>query len=267
MPGSTCWYALCHRRQLDCPNLRMYRFPTDQDLQKKWVINSGNPVLLQYLLTQLRNKFICQNNFFDADFVNSVNKNRLVRGAVPIPFSLRTEKSSPLTIKLPTRTYKKTVYYWFRNKTYINVFEITEENEESSINLNTTWEICDTPVKRKLRFEDSPQTEKLKVKLLRNSVTLKTKTSQVCKLKQRVANLKRQGQISKKDNILNTFPFCSSALKTVVKIQLKKNRRVWEKDEKNFSLALYYKSPATCKFLKSQGVVLPSVSSILKFSK
>lgn len=51
--------------------------------------------------------------------------------------------------------------------------------------------------------------------------------------------------------------FSSINSKAVVTIQLKDNRRPWTSNEKNLVLNLYYKSPTSYKFLRSQKVNLP----------
>ena len=55
----------------------------------------------------------------------------------------------------------------------------------------------------------------------------------------------------------------SNEVRTLVKMQLFHKRQTpWTKEEKQFAIRLYYKSPTTCRFLRSLKIILPSVSTI-----
>jgi hypothetical protein len=53
--------------------------------------------------------------------------------------------------------------------------------------------------------------------------------------------------------------------RAITRMQLHhKPRTQWLSDEKNTAISMYYKSPSMYKFLRKNGVILPSVSIIKK---
>ena len=77
--------------------------------------------------------------------------------------------------------------------------------------------------------------------------------------------LKDYQNINHLTHIFNTFNFSSTYSKTLARMQFKTKSCQWTTLEKNFSLMLFYKSPAAYKFLRKMGIVLPGVSSIRRW--
>lgn len=65
-----------------------------------------------------------------------------------------------------------------------------------------------------------------------------------------------------KFNILPLLSILSSVAKTVVLMQLREKRRIWNQKEKEFATAFYYKTPAGYSFLRRKGVILPAINTI-----
>lgn len=106
---------------------------------------------------------------------------------------------------------------------------------------------------------DTPQKKKLKRHIQIQSKKLKNKRSYITKLKTNLKMYKTRNDIN---NIIKQFPFPSISSKALVTMQLRKNRRSWTVEEKQLSLTLFYKSPATYNFFKLQNVNLPGTSTI-----
>lgn len=62
--------------------------------------------------------------------------------------------------------------------------------------------------------------------------------------------------------LLRAMACLSLAAKIFVGMQLRGKRRMFTKKEQDFSISFYYKSPKAYRFLRRQGILLPSVSSI-----
>lgn len=101
---------------------------------------------------------------------------------------------------------------------------------------------------------------------LRN--TIRTQSKELKKRKITIEKLRRKLQIYKNanqvDNLLQQVDFNSESSKIFTKMQMKgQRRRQWEKDEKEFSILSYYKSPGLYKYWRNKlGIVLPGLSTI-----
>jgi len=88
-------------------------------------------------------------------------------------------------------------------------------------------------------------------------------------------NLKLRNSLStyksehKNSDILSTISFPSKESKTLVKMQILRNKKTTKKlasDEKNFALSIFYKSPLTYKFLRnSKNINLPAEAIIKRW--
>lgn len=115
-------------------------------------------------------------------------------------------------------------------------------------------------------------------KLLRENNILQKKVNNLKKLlkmeRTTIGSLKK---IHKKKNIHNNKPinvhsifeelkFSSENSKSVVSMQLlHKKRKKWLINEKKIALSLYYKSPATYKFMRKNDIILPGESTIRRW--
>lgn len=67
-------------------------------------------------------------------------------------------------------------------------------------------------------------------------------------------------------NVIYLSTIISKAAKALVTMQARGKRKQWYKNEKQFAISLYYKSPSTYMFLRRQGIVLPSPTTIKRWS-
>lgn len=68
--------------------------------------------------------------------------------------------------------------------------------------------------------------------------------------------------------MFNKVHFSSVNSKALITMQmLHKKRKSWSKPEKRLSLSLFYKSPSTYKYIRKSGIVLPSESTMRRWSK
>lgn len=119
-------------------------------------------------------------------------------------------------------------------------------------------------VKRKLLVTEdiTPRKKKLKAQIDSQKKKIKTKVAHISKLK---TKLQHQRKHNCMQNVLDSKNFASKYSKALVKMQLETKMRRWLPDERKLALILYYKSPATYKFLRSQKIVLPSPSTVRKW--
>ncbi|KAF5282797.1 hypothetical protein FQR65_LT02794 [Abscondita terminalis] len=85
MSGHKCVYISCGKSPRKYPGLRMFRFPTKDEIRlRKWVTNSGNDALVGLSEDQLRNKYICEHHF-SPEYLFPGRK-LMLRNAVPKNF-------------------------------------------------------------------------------------------------------------------------------------------------------------------------------------
>jgi hypothetical protein len=110
--------------------------------------------------------------------------------------------------------------------------------------------------KRLLVMPETPRKKRLREKLYSVSTELKTV--------QKELNKKQKATFTCARNLksLSTMP------RAITRMQLHhKPRTQWLSDEKNTAISMYYKSPSMYKFLRKNGVILPSVSIIKNWLK
>ncbi|KAL4132472.1 hypothetical protein QTP88_009615 [Uroleucon formosanum] len=98
--GNICAYYRCGKGPRNYDGLRLFRFPKDQVLCKKWIENSGNIKLIDFNLEELNKKHLCMLHFSDSDY--TFNKRNLIKSAVPKMF-----ETDDITLKVltPKKTY------------------------------------------------------------------------------------------------------------------------------------------------------------------
>lgn len=238
---------------------------------------SGNAALLLLSPENLRNRFVCHNHFVPEDFLSG-NRKLLKRTACPIRFS-----SSPLHVLTPTKTYtrrRNDDEDEFQGQStsqapiHILTPPIASLSNPSTSSADKQWvtELTKQPisparlhVKRKLEFpvaSDTPTKRKLRDSLGKVKEDLKKKRVQITRFKKSAASLKTRLSNFNVNNLLQSTKFISPHAKALVRMQLlHRNKSKWLKDERDFCLGLYFKSPATFKMLRKQ-IILPSVSTI-----
>lgn len=193
---------------------------------------------------------ICERHFSDADFFNATTKNRLTLTAIPAQINLTG------LIKNYSRNQKENNVR--ENSEIINVhsesssFEINDENIPGPSNTNLQ-------TKRKLESDnknESLKIKKLKQQTLKNKKLLANKRSEISKLRQTIRKIKKNV-----DRNISSSSFNLPMSKTIIDMQFKKRNEKWSVKERNFSLALHYKSPSAYKFLRDN-IRLPAISSI-----
>ncbi|KAB0803465.1 hypothetical protein PPYR_00435 [Photinus pyralis] len=229
-----CSYFLCAKSKRGTPGLRMFFFPvTDTDRCQKWIEHSGNLELENLSPRKLKKRFLCADHFERNVFL----RRKLTLSAVPIPYT-------PL-VKAP-KTYSDP-----KPGPSIEIMEVEEIRfltpEKKSHSL-----VVKPPLgaAKKLVFGDSPGTPR---------EHLRTQQSDTRK-KLEKAKSTLQLTAPRDLNILPYFP------RALTRMQLHhKPRTPWLTDEKKMALSLYYKSPATYKYMRRQKVILPSPSTISRW--
>jgi hypothetical protein len=140
---------------------------------------------------------------------------------------------------------------------------LSEADTPSTCNNNFINEIITLPSpkksvcrKRLLVMPETPRKKRLREKLYSVSTELKSV--------QKELNKKQKATFTCARNLksLSTMP------RAITRMQLHhKPRTQWLSDEKNTAISMYYKSPSMYKFLRKNGVILPSVSIIKNWLK
>jgi hypothetical protein len=247
-----------------------------------WFISTSteNSSLFSIEQEKLHNRYICQEHFPPESFTNIFNKIRLVSTAIPYKYKSE-QKQQPstllgfnqndaseqecLTISTPVNTYTHTksdmVELVFSspssslstprsNKSLSNKTKITDIIQMADSNLKRKCDLLEKDTHRKLILK---QILKQKNKIIHNKIT------HISKLKKRGRCFNRYNNLK---NSINSHQFSSINSKAIVTMQLKDRQRPWTLNEKNLALNLYYKSPSAYKFLRSQKVNLPGLSTI-----
>ena len=211
---------------------------------------------------------MCEAHFVEADF-KTPKKRYLKDTCFPIPFQNSDASNEfPLKVLTPTKTYsrKKSLpiidadesmeeidFNQLPTPTYTSNQATPNQNKtnvEKQFNFKNDFTIPDTPKKRQLKKQITFQSCKLasyRKKISRLNREIKKQRDLKCNL----------------PSLLVTAMACLSvAAKTFVGMQLRVKRRTFTDDEKDFSISFYYKSPSAYRFLRQQGILLPSVSSI-----
>ncbi|KAL4083888.1 hypothetical protein QTP88_029204 [Uroleucon formosanum] len=104
--------------------------------------------------------------------------------------------------------------------------------------------------------------EKLKKTIDNLKKKLKSKRSTISKLRKSLSNSRH---LFRSHDVTKSLRFPSKDAQTLVNMQImrgKMTNKSWLKDEQNFALKLYYKSPSAYKFLRNIQINLPGVSTI-----
>lgn len=108
MGGCRCTFRDCTNNTVNSPGKHFFHFPyKDNERCKKWALNSEKIPFLRLPWTQLRNKAVCEDHFYDQCFMN-YKKERLVKTAVPTIH--RNKDGSLLDIEMDDSTLDSLVY-------------------------------------------------------------------------------------------------------------------------------------------------------------
>lgn len=100
----------------------------------------------------------------------------------------------------------------------------------------------------------------LKEKLQKSRKKNNNLKTQVTEAKKRIKKLQVSRKMQPDTTLLPEFS------RAIVAMQFKsQKRKLWTTDEKKTALSIYYKGPATYKFLRRKNVVLPAISTLKKF--
>ncbi|CAI6351887.1 unnamed protein product [Macrosiphum euphorbiae] len=170
-----------------------------------------------------------------------------------LPATLNASPSSPIL------TYECSPSTSSMIKSFIDIMPSPISTQERRINKAKTvlFPIEQSPKKSKKHFEDL---------IRKKNILLKNKTSTISKLKKKI-------QVSRNKYNLHTFKnnitFSSFGSKVIAEMQMfhkRNSRKPWTLAEKNFAINLYYKSPATYKFLRNnQQIILPSETTLRRW--
>lgn len=196
----------------------------------------------------LDRKRVCEFHFIDSDFQRSGTRQLLKKDAVPVPVPAQSlmdeahinqiEIEDEFYVKKPEKTY---------STKGINYKELTIED---IVNLPEP-DIPQSPIK-----PSSSRSPKKNVK--------KTCMSK-CAIKIKRAKRKLEIQQEQKLvlNLFNKIKFPSENARTFVKmLAFHKKRTPWTKKEKDLTIALFYKSPSTYKYMRKMFIKMPGVSTI-----
>lgn len=248
----------------------------------------GNINLVHLTSDELSHRYICDNHFVDEDYTNN-QKCRLTRTAVPIKY----EDIEHLHVITPTKVYQK---IGFSSPTAI---ETISKNGSPSVYVQTPSKMpsrsdnifirstSSTPVltpktrtfieesheptglKPKILFSNNSDNKisKLKLALQLKKKQIRNKNASLLKLKKNLKILRESKK--NKSTLLDCLYYPSTDSKTLVKMQVlrpKFSRKKFTKNEQNFALGLFYKSPSAYKFLKNnKQLTLPGLSTIRRW--
>lgn len=279
-----CVYHNCGNTSRD---VSLFRFPVhDQGRLLLWIRNSGNILLDSLTKDELSRRFICSAHFKPASVHKGQFRSRLLGPAVPIHFKssecennpsvgtstladmeIDTTSTSPevLKVRTPTKFYKN------KNRTHSS----SKLSTPSTHSLGDDFFSMGTPTTRLSRkcMVEEPK-KRLSRKCLFQEIL--NDTNETCRLKQEGSKLLRKNnalraqlkrlraKLKVKNRIQSTTQFRSEVSKTLSEMQTRPegNKKKWSKKEKEFCMSLFYKSPSTYIFLRRQGVVLASPSTI-----
>ncbi|KAF0717771.1 Uncharacterized protein FWK35_00034244, partial [Aphis craccivora] len=245
-----------------------------------------NLELLNFDEDTLYKRHVCGDHFLASDFVSNA-RHRLKPFAIPQQYDGKEEDDLHIIPPLHTYTHKKpdqtdTKLLSPESSTSISILELhtppkTNQVGRMSFPSSETKQFINdvilfpTPIKQKQSEEvkneiiDTPKKKKLRSTIQNQRKIIKNKRSTICKLR---SNLKSYRQeLNAHKHLLNKIKYSSKGSKVLTKMQLfHGHRKCWTQAEKNFSIGLFYKSPATYKYLRNkQNIILPGVSTIKKW--
>lgn len=111
------------------------------------------------------------------------------------------------------------------------------------------------------------QYDRLLEKYEKQKKLLSRKRAKICFLKSRLNKKQKQDKVNPRSFIEKT-KYTSKNSKSLVTMQLlHKKRKPWLQNEKNLAVSIFYKSPATYKFMRKNNIILPGVSTLRKWLK
>uniref|UniRef100_A0A2H8TT66 Transposable element P transposase n=1 Tax=Melanaphis sacchari TaxID=742174 RepID=A0A2H8TT66_9HEMI len=286
--GSKCVYMDCNKSARKNTGLKFRKFPKNDKIRKMWILNTGNVNLVHLTSDELSRRYICDDHFLDVDYTND-KKTRLTKNAVPKKY----EDIEHLHVTTPYKVYKK------MDVLSPTAIETISKNGSPSLYIQTPSRIqsdsdnlfitstSSTPVltpKTRTFIEEShiptilkPKTlfsnnndskiSKLKIALQLKKKQIRNKNASLLKLKKNLKILRESKK--NKSTLLDSLYYPSADSKTLVKMQVlrpKFSRKKFTKNEQNFALSLFYKSPSAYKFLKNnKQLTLPGLSTIRRW--
>lgn len=205
---------------------------------------AGNASLAELPPDIIKNKYLCEKHFDALDF-RGKKSFYLKDNAVPKPF----HEDSSFKVLTPEKTYSRGCFTMVTPKKTSASLNKDQTGDQKFVNeLTDLTEDC----------QWTPRKIELKRRLIFKTNATKNYQKRLKRLQcKRV--LRRKSTISE---ILPLLSILSTVAKTFVLMQLKGKRKVFTKAEKEFALALYYKSPAAYHFLRRRGIILPGSSTI-----
>ncbi|KAF0718502.1 THAP-type domain-containing protein, partial [Aphis craccivora] len=86
--GDKCYYFNCNKTRKTSNNVFHLIPSSNQEVYRKWIINSGNIRLEGLSPKTLKKRFICSDHFEKQMYMNPNDpKSRLMSNAVPVKFS------------------------------------------------------------------------------------------------------------------------------------------------------------------------------------
>jgi len=234
----------------------------------------------------LYKRHVCGDHFLASDFVSNA-RHRLKQFAIPQPYD--GEEEDDLHIIPPIHTYthnkpdqtvtellspksstSKSISNFHTPPKSNQVFKISSPSSETKQFINKVI-LFPTSTKQKQSEEvkneiiDTPKKKKLKFTIQNQRKIIKNKRSKICKLRSNLKSYRQEFNAHK--HLSNKIKYCSKGSKVLTQMQLYHGqRKCWTQAEKNFSIGLFYKSPATYKYLRNkQNIILPGVSTIKKW--
>lgn len=207
---------------------------------------------------ELKKKHLCEKHFTDNDY-KTEKKRYLNSTAIPKKYFEDEDESSSggfMKVKTPSKTYSNQKRILSVSPSTAAARKKLKFNEElEKKNAAFVEEILSLP-----DMQMTPRKMKLKKRIRAQTVKIK-------KYKKQLINLKQKVQTNKLlQYVFPLLAFLSTFAKTLVIMQLKgKSRKIWNSQERELSIAIFYKSPSTYLFLRRHGVILPSVSTIRRW--
>lgn len=214
-----------------------------------------------------KKKVVCINHFADEDFINPATKMRLKRGAIPKPYNYSSEIKPPesveisddLHVKTPEKTYERTLTFNFSPQP-----STSRENSSPTVSPKSKqWlmDVSDMPeyVATKNTSDNTPRKQKLKRTIAHQRSLIKNKRSILARLRKGERIGKNKVTVQR---IICNFNYQSKYSKTLTQMQtLHRKKMRWSKEEKEFALLTFYKSPAAYKFWRNKlGIVFGEIN-------
>lgn len=252
MPGRgiLCQAYGCSNRNVgtaltpDGHRIRFHKFPRNEEICKKWVINLRNASLdsLQYCDLQKTHRRVCSIHFEDSQYYSPSNRHSssyLLPSAVPTILNVPNPPPQTSRRKSPVRR---------------NSIRKTAGKQDIS------------PPHECVGCEPSLSSDSETIKILkrknRNLQSVIQKKAKTIKRLQRELAVSKTSKLNNSKHLLSKLPdkvklFCETQLRAC---DLNKTR--WKQSDLQFALGLKFRSTSAYKYLLSQGFSLPSVRTL-----